>query len=266
MKTALITGASAGLGIEFARCFAADGHAVVLVARRRDKLETLASELRARHGVEAHVLVADLSDAAAVHELVRELKTARIEIDYLVNNAGFGTNSAFHNLDPARELELIQVNVSALVALTGALLPGMVARGNGRILNIGSTAGFQPGPYMATYYASKAFVLSFSEALSYELRATGVTVTVSCPGPIRTEFADIAGLANSRLFRLNVASAESVARTAYQALHAGRPLVVHGFSNKLGVLLVRLSPRAWVRAVVGTLNQAPTSAGVTTKR
>ncbi len=266
MKTALITGASAGLGMEFARCFAADGHAVVLVARRRDKLETLASELRAKHGVEAHVLVADLSDAAAVPELVRELQAERFEIDYLVNNAGFGTNGAFQDLDPARELELIQVNVSALVALTAALLPGMVARGNGRILNIGSTAGFQPGPYMATYYASKAFVVSFSEALSYELRATGVTVTVSCPGPLRTEFADIAGLANSRLFRMSVASAESVALTAYQTMHRGRLLVVHGFSNKLGVLLVRLSPRSWVRAIVGSLNQAPTSSATTAKR
>ncbi|HTO99519.1 MAG TPA: SDR family NAD(P)-dependent oxidoreductase, partial [Myxococcales bacterium] len=186
-----------------------------------------------------------------------ELRRLDVTIEFLVNNAGFGTSGAFAEIDLKRELEMIQVNIVALLELTRALLPGMVARKSGRILNIGSTAGFQPGPFMAGYYASKAFVNSFTEALGYELRGTGVTATVSCPGATATEFATVAGSDRSRLFRMGAASAASVAKEGYRAMMAGRPIVVHGMKNKLGVQLLRVSPRGAIRAVVAALNPAP---------
>jgi uncharacterized protein len=254
MATALITGASAGLGTEFARLFAADGHDVVLVARRRERLDALAAELT---GVKAHVIAIDLGATDAVAKLVAELERRGLEIDFLVNNAGFGSSGAFHANDAARELEMVQVNVTALVGLTRALLPGMVARGRGRILNLGSTAGFQPGPFMAVYYASKAFVNSFTEALWFELKGTGVTATVSCPGATATEFGGVAGNDKSRLFRMGAARADVVARQAYRAMQAGRPMIVHGLKNKLAVQAVRVGPRATVRAIAGALNRSP---------
>jgi short-subunit dehydrogenase len=260
MGTALVTGASAGLGTEFAKLFAADGHDVVLVARRKDRLDALAAELRASAGGKApkiHVIAVDLGRADAVATLIAELARLGVEVDYLVNNAGFGSNGAFHALDAARELEMVQVNVTALVALTRALVPGMVARGKGRVLNIGSTAGFQPGPFMAVYYASKAFVNSFTEALWYELKGTGVTATVSCPGATATEFAAEAGNDKSRLFRMGAARPDQVARDAYRAMHAGRPMLVHGFKNKVGVHGLRFTPRAMARALAGLLNKNP---------
>ncbi|HEV8245168.1 MAG TPA: SDR family oxidoreductase [Polyangiaceae bacterium] len=255
MATALITGASAGLGAEFARCFARDRHDVVLVARRLPRLEALARKLESEHAVRVHVLSFDLGQKGAVQELTLELERLGVEVEYLVNNAGFGSRGAFQELDPERELSIIDLNVTALVALTRALLPAMVARKHGRILNIGSTAGFQPGPFMAVYYASKAFVNSFSEALSVELRGTGVTVTASCPGPTATEFGEVAGNGQSRLFKLGVASAESVARDAYRAMHSGRPLIVHGLLNRFVLQLLRVSPRRIVSLVVGLLNR-----------
>jgi short-subunit dehydrogenase len=258
MGIALVTGASAGLGTEFARLFAADGHDVVLVARRRDRLDALAKELSAgEKKVKTHVFTADLAAPEAVQKLVAELGRAGLEIDFLVNNAGFGKSGAFHETDEARQLEMVQVNVTALVALTRALLPGMVARGKGRVLNVGSTAGFQPGPFMAVYYASKAFVNSFTEALWYELKGTGVTATVSCPGATATEFGEVAGNDKSRLFAMGAAKADVVARQAYRAMHAGKPMVVHGAKNKLAVQSLRVSPRSTVRAIAGALNKVP---------
>jgi uncharacterized protein len=252
---ALITGASGGLGAEFAKLFAADGHDLVLVARRRDRLAALAADLGARHGVAAHVVVADLADPEGVAQVVSEVDRLGLAISYLINNAGFGSNGAFADADQARELAMVQVNDAAPLALTRALLPAMVRRRRGRILNIGSTAGFQPGPYMATYYASKAFLNSFSEALSYEVRATGVSVTLSCPGTTATEFAAVAGSDKSRLERLAHAEPAAVAREAYAAMMAGRPLVVHGRANRAGVQLLRLAPRSAVRAVVAFMNR-----------
>src|SRR5262245_37104081 len=196
---ALITGASAGLGSEYARLFAADKHALGLVARRRDRLDELAAALEKAHGVSSYVFPADLTDPAAPRRLHDEIAAAGLEVEFLVNNAGFGSNGTFSEMDTQRELELIEVNVKALVHLTRLFLPGMVARQRGRILNIGSTAGFVPGPFMATYYASKGFVISFTEALAHELRGTGVTATVSCPGATATEFAGVAGNDRSRL-------------------------------------------------------------------
>ncbi len=254
-KTALITGASVGLGRELARLFAEDGHDVVLVARRRDKLDELAAALAQAHGVKAVVLPADLADPAAPQRLHDEVAAAGLEIDVLVNNAGFATHGAFISLDERRELELIEVNVKALVHLTRLFLPGMVARKRGRVLNIGSTAGFVPGPFMATYYASKAFVISFSEALAYELKGTGVTVTVSCPGATATEFATVAGTEKSALFKSGVADAPSVARHAYRALQAGRVVAIPGARNKLLIQSLRVSPRAAIRSIAAGLNR-----------
>ncbi len=254
MGSALITGASAGLGTEYARLFAADRHDLVLVARRRDRLEALAGELAKAHGVRADVVAADLAAPDGVQRVVEEVKRIGVEVEFLVNNAGFGTTGAFASLDEKRELEMVQVNVTTLVALTRAFLPGMVKRKRGRILNIGSTAGFQPGPFMAVYYASKAFVNSFTEALWYELRGTGVTATVSCPGATATEFAGVAGNDKSRLFKMGAMSAREVAQAGYRAMMAGKPMAVHGLKNKMGVQLLRISPRAAVRALAASLN------------
>jgi len=253
-KTALITGASAGLGRSFARLFAADGHDTVLVARRRDRLAALAGELRER-GNRATVLAEDLADPGAPGRIFAALAEQGIEVEFLVNNAGFGSSGPFAELDLERELEMLQVNIAALVHLTGLFLPGMVGRRSGRILNIGSTAGFQPGPGMATYYASKAFVNLFTEALAVELRGTGVSATVSCPGATATEFGAVAGNDASYLFKLGAADADGVARQAYRAMMAGRPMVIHGVKNKLALQSLRASPRALVRALVAKLNK-----------
>jgi len=253
-KTALITGASSGLGRCFARFFAADGHDTVLVARRRDRLDELAAELQAKGG-RSTVIAEDLANAGAPQRIFSALGDKGIEIEFLVNNAGFGAVGDFSGSDLARELEMVQVNVNALVHLTGLVLPGMVKRRSGRILNVGSTAGFQPGPGMATYYATKAFVNSFTEALSHELRGTGVSATVSCPGATDTEFGHVAGNDKSILFRLGTATADSVARQAYDAMMAGRPMIVHGLTNKLAAQSLRFSPRSVVRTLVASLNK-----------
>ena len=255
MATALITGASAGLGLEYARLFAADKHDLVLVARRKERLDALAAELAAAHGVKVHVVTADLMEPAAPQQIVDAVAALGVEVESLVNNAGFGTNGPFWELDPAKERGMIEVNVTALVALTRAFLPGMVQRKRGRVLNIGSTAGFQPGPYMAGYYASKAFVNSFTEGLAYELRGTGVTATVSCPGATATEFALVAGNEKSKLFKMGAMTAAEVAADGYRAMMAGRPMVVHGLKNKLSAWSVRLSPRALVTAIAASLNK-----------
>jgi len=254
-KTALITGASAGLGAEFSTLFAREGHDVVLVARRRDKLEERAGEIVKECGVRATVLVEDLADASAPPRVVQALHDRGIEIEFLVNNAGFGTSGPFCVLDPKREMEMIQVNVAALVHLTRLLVPAMITRRSGRVLNIGSTAGFQPGPFMAGYYASKAFVNSFTEALSFELRGTGVTATVACPGATATEFAEVAGIADSRLFRAGTTGAREVAAYAYRAMMRGDRLAIPGIKNKVGVQGLRVSPRSAVLALTAALNQ-----------
>jgi short-subunit dehydrogenase len=258
-KVALITGASAGLGAELARLFVADGHDVVLVARRRDRLEELAGQLQKTGGSRAHVLPEDLADEKAPERLVAELAKRGIEIEFLVNNAGYGTTGRFADLDPAREIAMVKVNVTALVYLTRLLIPAMVTRKSGRVLNMGSTAGFQPGPYMAVYYASKAFVNSFTEALGYELRGTGVTATLCCPGATETEFAGVAGNDKSRLFKMGAMEAAEVASYAYRAMMRGKALAIPGFRNKLGLQLLRLGPRAAVRQLTAALNRTTQS-------
>lgn len=253
---ALITGASAGLGKELAALAAADGYDVVLVARRRGRLDELAEELQRRHGVAALVLAEDLEDSGAPARIHRAVEQAGVHVEVLVNNAGFGSNGPFQAQDLPRELAMIQVNVAALVALTGLFLPEMLRRGSGRILNLGSTAGFQPGPHMATYYATKAFVNHWSEALAVELRGTGVTVTVSCPGPVATEFARVAGNDQTKLFKTwSVQPADQVAREAWRAMLRGRAMIVHGLAGKLGVQSLRLAPRALVARMAANLNR-----------
>ncbi|MBN9167273.1 MAG: short-chain dehydrogenase [Myxococcales bacterium 68-20] len=256
-QTALVTGASAGIGKELAQLFAADGHDVVLVARSENKLEELAAELTKAYGVKAHVIAADLGDRAAPAAVVEQVRVRGLTVDLLVNNAGFGSNGAFLDLDLKRELEMIDVNVRSLVELTHQLARPMRARGFGRVMNIASTAGFQPGPYMATYYATKAFVVSFTEALAYELEGTGVSVTCYCPGATATEFATTAGNDKTRLFqRSGVAGAKEVAADAYRAMMKGQILSIHGALNWIGMQSVRFAPRAVLRSVVAGLNRA----------
>jgi short-subunit dehydrogenase len=252
---ALITGASAGLGREFAKLAAAEGKGIVLVARRKAELDALARELETEHKVETLVIPVDLTDRGAPKVIHREVEARGADVEYLINNAGFGSSGAFWELDTTRELGMIEVNITALVTLTQLFLPAMVKKGRGRILNIGSTAGFQPGPFMATYYASKAFVNSFTESLAFELRGTGVSATVSCPGATATEFAQVAGTDKSALFKSGVADARTVARQAFTAMTKGKARVVHGFKNKAGVQALRVSPRAAVIAMAAKLNR-----------
>jgi short-subunit dehydrogenase len=253
-KTAVVTGASAGLGVHFARLLAQDGHDVVLVARRRGKLEEVAGELRATSATNPTVVVADLGDPQAWRRISDVTTQAAAEVHYLVNNAGFGTSGEFVALDIERELQIVDVNIKAMMRLTGLFLPAMVARGSGRILNIASGAGFVPGPYMATYYASKAFMVSFTEALACELRGTGVTATVSCPPATATEFAAVAGAQSSALFR-GMADPAKVAVHSYRAMMAGQTIAIPGMKNKLSVQSLRLSPRSMARAVAARMNR-----------
>jgi short-subunit dehydrogenase len=254
-KTALITGASSGLGLELARLFARDGHDLVVVARRREHLEALATRLAAEHGVAARVIAEDLADPIAPRRIFEELKERRIEVEFLVNSAGFGAHGPFVEADLGRQLAMVQVNVTSLMHLTHLVLPAMIARRSGRILNLGSTAGFQPGPGMAIYYATKAFVNSFTESLAYELRGTGVTATVTCPGATATEFGKIAGSEDSRLFHMGTTSAEFVAAHAYRAMMAGKAMSLPGWRAKVGLQMLRLGSRATVRAFTARLNQ-----------
>jgi uncharacterized protein len=252
---ALITGASRGIGRELARLFARDGQEVVLVARSEEELQALARDLIATYGAKCHVIACDLLDPAAPAALKARLDQEGVTVGVLVNNAGFGDTGAFHTLDRQRQLGQVQLNIAALTDLTHLFLPKMIEQGQGRILNIASTAGFQPGPYMAVYYATKAYVISFSEAISHELRGTGVTVTAHCPGATDTHFAAAAGNDKTMLFqRGQVASAEDVAADAYAAMLAGRPVAIHGVLNWLGAFSVRLAPRAVVRALAARIN------------
>lgn len=242
--TTLVTGASSGLGAEFARLSAADGSNLVLVARSADALELLAKELRAAHGVTVTVLREDLSDPASVPRIVEALRAGGIEIDALVNNAGVGKLSPFAAMDEKDIRSMLALNIDSLTLLTRALLPGMLERRRGRILNVASTAAFQPGPLMATYYASKAYVLHWSVALANELAGSGVTVTCLCPGPTRTGFQSAAGMLDSPLFKkFHTMDAAMVAKKGYDAMLRGTAIVTPGLLNKIGAFGTRLIPR-----------------------
>jgi short-subunit dehydrogenase len=254
-ETALVTGASGGIGEDIARLLAEGGCHVVLLARSADKLQALAQEVSRSGRVSATVLTADLSDPTAIDAVGRTLDERRLTIDILVNNAGFGSSGDFAREDPQEQLRMLQVNVVALTHLTRRLLPGMLERRRGRVLNVASTAAFQPGPLMAVYYATKAYVLSLSGALSEETAGTGVTVTCLCPGPTQTGFQDRAQIQNTRLLNLTkMMSAADVARAGYDGMMAGRALVIPGLLNKVGAQTVRLAPRKLVARIVRSLN------------
>lgn len=247
---ALITGASGGIGLELARLCAKGGHDVILVARNREKLDEAAKYLAGMYGIRAEVIAADLKDPEAPHAIMGQVGQSGLEVDVLVNNAGFGDWGLFGRAELQRQLDMLQVNIIALTTLTRLVLPRMVSRRAGRILNVASTAAFAPGPLMAVYYASKAYVLSFSEALSNEFKGTGITVTALCPGPTRTAFAQEAGMTNSNLFAgPNVMDAAAVATAGYQAMMLGRAVVVPGIANKILIQSIRLSPRFLTRAI-----------------
>ena len=239
---ALITGASAGLGAEFARQLAARGMHLVLTARRRDLMDALAQELHTKHGTRCEIIAADLSDPSEPLRILNELDAKGIEIELLVNNAGFGVVGEVHQADVGRLLEMIRLNVAATTELTYRLLPGMLARGHGSILNVSSLSAFQPVAYMGVYAASKAFVLHLSEALHCELKDRGVTVTALCPGVTRTSFFDIAG-APGWLQKHSSLSVETVVKKGLKALVRQRQCAIPGWRNFLLTLLVRIASR-----------------------
>lgn len=252
---ALITGASGGIGEELARLFAADGHDLVLVARSEGKLRALAEELSVAHNVAARVLASDLSRPEAPREIFDELRENSIDVEFLINNAGFGSYGLFAETDARTELDLLQVNVVALTHLTKLFLPPMIAHRRGRIMNVASTAAFQPGPLMAVYYASKAYVLSFSEALANETQGTGVTVTALCPGPTHTGFVAAAGMGESKLFERGAMEARPVAEAGYRALMRGERVEIPGFMNRLVANTVAFFPRRTVTSTVRNIQE-----------
>ncbi len=247
-KTALVTGASTGIGYELAKLLARDGYELFLVARNSPKLDAAARELKATP------VPADLATGDGAGQVFAALNGTVPDI--LINNAGFGMVGPFAEQDAKTHLDMIQVNITSLVELTRLVLPGMVARRSGRIMNVASTAAFQPGPLMAVYYASKAFVLSFTEAISEEVRRQGVTVTALCPGPTATEFGARARMEQTKLFKggMKVMSGAEVARLGYAAMLKGKAVAITGLPNRLGVQGLRLAPLAWVRRIVYGLN------------
>ena len=243
----LITGASAGLGAEFARQCRAKGQELVLVARRRDRLEALAAELGG-----AHVLAADLGEPGAPARLLREVAGLGLEIETLINNAGFGLVGRFAELPADRQLEMVDLNVRALTELCRLALPDMLARGRGFILNVASTAAFQAGPYSAVYYATKAYVLSLSEALHEEAKGRGVHVSALCPGPTATEFFDVAGAPGGRLAKM-ATEPKAVVAAGLDGLAKNKAIVIPGGKNRVGAFASRLLPRSTMRGIVAKL-------------
>ena len=243
-KTALVTGGSGGIGLELAKVLARHGFDLALVARTRDTLEAAAGQIEGKYDVKVHVFAADLRRREAPEEIFFFLRNENIPIEILVNNAGFGLGGEFSETEVTRELEMIQVNVAALTHMTKLFLPAMIKARSGRVMNVASTAAFQPGPLMAVYYASKAYVLSFSEALAEELRNSGVTVTALCPGSTRTHFAETAHVGSSRLVTLfGSADAADVAEYGYRTMIEGTRVAIPGIKNKIVAQVNRFAPR-----------------------
>ncbi|GAA0736123.1 SDR family NAD(P)-dependent oxidoreductase [Sphingomonas japonica] len=251
----LITGASAGLGAAFARSLAARGDDLILTARRGDRLESLAGELRTAYGVTVTVIAADLGVPGGADALFADIVRRGLRVDTLINNAGFGLQGAFADQDRAALAGMLDCNCRALVELSHLVLPGMIARRSGGILNVASTAAFQPGPWMAVYYATKAFVLSFSQALHEEVKPHGIRVAALCPGPTRTEFAEHAGMADSALFARFAGPIDGVVRDGLAALDANRAVAVSGALNKGLAFSTRLAPLGMLRRMAGRLQK-----------
>ncbi len=251
---ALITGASSGIGYELAKVFARNGYDLVLTARNREQLQRVADEVRA-FGIDAEVLPADLADPAAPQAIFDHLHQPSRPLDVLVNNAGFGTFGPFAQSDPVSQMQMIQVNIAALTHLTRLFLPSMLAARQGHILNIASMAAFAPGPFLAVYYATKAYVVSFTEALAEELRHSGVRVTAVCPGPTKTDFQRRAGADRSSLFRGHVMDAAAVAAIAFKGFRRRQILVIPGGRNKFLSLAAKFAPRKLVRRATRKRNE-----------
>ena len=247
-RVALVTGASAGLGVEFARQLSKRGHRLVLAARRKERLDELAKELG-----NARAVAVDLSKSNALAKLMADVEANGESVDLLVNNAGFGLIGRFAELDAKRERQMIDLNVGALTDLCRAVAPAMIERGSGAILNVASTAAFQPGPKMAVYFATKAFVLSLSEALHEELKPHGIKVSCLCPGPTRTEFGDVAGFRGNGLFDRVAMTADKVVEIGLKGLDANRAVVVAGWLNKVGAASTRFAPRPVIRKIAGAI-------------
>ena len=254
-ETVLITGASSGIGLELAKCFAADRSNLVLVARNREALETLSGQLKKQYGIKVHVLPADLSLPETSKRVYQELASLNVSVDVLVNNAGFGLHGEFVKLPLSRQLEIIQVNIVALTELTGLFLPGMIQRGRGGVLNVGSVAGFLPGPYLGVYYASKAFVQSFTEALAAETAGTGIIISVLCPGPTESNFGSVARGGAPREHERAKMSAQTVAVIGHRQFRGGKTVVIPGMANRLLVFLPRIVPRSFARMAVKRYNR-----------
>jgi uncharacterized protein len=245
---ALITGASAGLGVEFARQLSGQGHRLVLAARRKERLDALVSRIGNARAVEI-----DLSRPGATAALMGDLERAGDQVDILVNNAGFGLRGPFAELDAERQREMIDLNCGALTELCRAVAPSMVERRSGAILNVASTAAFQPGPWMGVYFATKAYVLSLTEALHEELKPHGVKVSALCPGPTTTEFGAVAGIKSLRQFDRLSMKAGPVVRAGLDGLESNRAVVIPGATNRIGALSTRFAPRSFVRKIAGSL-------------
>lgn len=249
-KTVLITGASSGIGYEMTPYFARDGYNLVLVARSEEPLRKLAKNMEQQFGVQAFVLVKDLAQPSAPEEVYRELTEAGISVDVLINNAGYGTFGLFTDTPLDKELQMLQLNIVALTHLTKLFARDMLKKGSGKILNVASTAAFQPGPLMAAYYASKAYVLSFTEALANEFEGTGVTISALCPGPTESGFQKAAAMEKSKLVQNKIMDTDTVARIGYDSLLRNQTVVITGFMNKAMVFAVRFMPRKLVTKLV----------------
>jgi short-subunit dehydrogenase len=254
-STVLITGATGGIGYALAELFARDGYTLVLTGRNEETLQSIKKLWEAKYGVVITYLAQDLAIPPAPEDIYRAVQTQKIDVDILINNAGFGLLGKFSSLSLPEQLGMIQLNVAALTHLTCLFLPGMLQRKQGKILNVASTAAFLPGPGMAVYYATKAYVLSFSSALSYELRSSGVTVTALCPGPTDTGFQSRSGMDNTNLFkRMSVMTAEDVAKIGYRALMKGKPVAVAGALNTISAIAARFAPRTVLMNLVTSLH------------
>jgi len=253
-ETALITGASSGIGLDLARLMAPNFD-LIITARNESELEKLAGELESQHRTHVHVIPADLARPEAPKIIFDEIGRRGLVVDLLVNNAGFGAYGNFAESELQRDLDIIAVNISSLTALTRLALPGMLERRRGKIMNVASTAGFQPGPLMSVYYATKAYVIMFSEGIANELKGTGVTVTCLCPGPTVTRFAERANMEESRLFKLGAMTSMDVARAGYKGMMAEKGLVIPGMMNKTLAFSVRFSPRKLVTAISRKLQE-----------
>jgi short-subunit dehydrogenase len=253
-ETALITGTSSGIGLDLAQLMAPNFD-LIITARNQAALEKIALELQTAYGNHVHVIPADLTLPEAPQQIFAEIDRRGLPVDILINNAGFGSYGAFAESDLRTSLDMVEVNITALTALTRLALPGMIQRKHGRIMNVASTAGFQPGPLMAVYYATKAYVIMFSEAIANELKGSGVTVTCFCPGATATNFAERAKMEESRLFKMGTMKSRDVALVGYKGMLAGKGLVIPGLLNKTLAMSVRFSPRKLVTAISRSLQE-----------